>query len=233
MAVSHAASVTTLSGGIGVILAQVNDPSGEVPSRTPQTVNLLVNGVNQQFTNVVIGGPGGNNDHMNQGTNVILILKGSTPLLGTFSGTSITMDELLTPDSDDSSRVIGISSGGQMQTTIMFPRAGGADGVSMAYPPVTLGGFNFVNGITLRWNAFPGSYNLAIPTSGSPTNQTVSFPATAAPYRVSFVASGGGTNISIQGEGNKTPVNVGGVTSGSSTTITSAILNFTHGLTSG
>jgi hypothetical protein len=226
LAAAHSAAVALMSGGIGVVQGPLTGQS-LTASPTPQTVHIIVNNAEQTFTGVVVlGAPGST---VNQGQPVTLVLKGSTPFIGSFQQTSMVVDELQTPDASQSALTVPMSAAGQLQVSFLVPKRSPSDGVQFNYPAFTVGGYNFINGLTMKWRTFPAHYRFSLPSNGSAALDSVTFPSGPSPYHLFFQAVGASTVITVQGDGAVNPLSVTGTDTGVATVFTSALLEFAQG----
>jgi hypothetical protein len=217
----------TLKGGIGVVQGILD--SAITINSTPQSIIVKVNGVDTVYNNVIITGDQ-NHDSLGPGNSIFIVLQGSTPLIATFTGSTITVDELESNFTTASQRTIPISSSGQLQASFAIPILDNRDGVQWTWPAFSLNGLTFPNGATGAWSAFPSSYNLTLPTPGVNTQQTVTFPGTAPkPLFFQFHATAAAGDLLMQGIGATNPLTVSGVVTGNPTVMTAANLDIRSG----
>jgi hypothetical protein len=219
--------VATLKGGIGVVSGILDSTPVIASNNTPQTITVKVNGVDTVYNNVIlIVDP--QHDTIGNGNTIFLVLQGSTPLLANFSGTAVTVDDL--ESKFFSQRSIPMSSGGQLQASFAIGPQDAADGVRFSWPAFTLNNLSFPNGATGRWNAFPSSFNLTLPTPGVNTQQTVSFPGSnLKPLHFEFHATAAAGDLRMVGDGYTNPLTVSGTMTGNPTVMTTASLDISGG----
>ena len=223
-----AAPIVNLKGGIGIVQGIMQ--SNPTNDSTVQSVTIRVNGVDTVYNNTyVLGDP--QNPRIGSGAAVLLVLQGSTPLLATFGQNALVADEIESLHPALSQRTIPMSSAGQLQGNFVMIVNDGRDGVSFSWPSFALNSLTFPNGASGKWTVFPSSYNLILPTPGSNTQQTVTFPAgVAKPYHFQFHAQGAAGELLMFGDGFTNPLTVSGSITGNSTVMPRATLDIGGGV---
>jgi hypothetical protein len=223
----HAAPIATLYGGVGTVTGVMQDDIAV--TNAPITVHVMVNGVVNTYTNTyIVSDPLSNS--LGSGSTVLLVLQGSTPLIATFSQSTIIADQIESLHFAGSQRTIPISSQGQLQANFMLCPKNGQDGVQFTWPPFSLNSLQFPNGASGKWTAYPSVFNLTLPTPGVNTQQTVTFPSTTAkPLSFTFHATAAAGDLLMQGQGYLNPLTVSGVVTGNPTVMTKATLDIGAG----
>ena len=149
------------------------------------------------------------------GTNITVLNKGSSPLIGALNQNSawfqnpsgllrgLSIDPIPPPH-----KIVPMTSFGVLNNSVAFTTSP----LTIIYPSCALGPYTFPNGIITTLLAFPTSYSIPLPSIGLPSRANVIFPsdltprfdfeflATNASSQLNFFGFGASHSIKVQGE---------------------------------
>lgn len=201
------AVVTNLSGTMTIVKGTLK--TAVLPSNTAQTVTVMVGTTATAVTNVLVAGMPTGGSGYNVGDPFIIIKAGSAPFASNFTTLSVIADAGNSFMPALSRRTVPMTNTGVLSKGIGFPAGTYGSAVQLLYPPCTVSGLSFNNGVVVNLSAFPASYAIALPTTATIPTSTVLFrPDEVPPYSFAFLARSAKATLQVGGSGNVRNLNI-------------------------
>lgn len=204
--------VDPLAGNLNVVQGILT--ANKTPNNTPQSITLNVGGTNHTYANIYLVGSASQNFFI-AGTQVTIILAQSSPLKANYSALQVYVDQMM--GDVTTRRTVPMSQGGTLHYGVAVANYAR---FRFMLPSFNLAGFNFANGCTASFSAFPPSWSIPFPTVGGATSATVWFRSTEfCPFNFQFSATGPNTMLLFKGGGTPRSLLVQGSLQGAATTL--------------